>query len=868
MNRAPVWRALVALIVVGLTGFFALTNSPRLGLDLRGGTQIVLQTKDSPTTKATSAATDRTLEVLRRRVDALGVSEPTLARSGTNRIIVELPGVTDAASAEAAIGKTAQLTIHPVLGDATTAATPSTAPTASGAPLPVPSATVAPPASAPAAPSTSSSPAALGRPGETTPALVPAAYVQQASPSPSPSASASPAASATPSPAVTPGQDDGAVQQASSFDPTKASQTIADDNGGAITIGPAALTGNDVGDASVQSSQQTGALSVSVDFRGGGGGKWEKLTAQAACQPTGDPKRRIAIILDGKVISSPQVDPSVQCNVGIVGGSTQITGSFNQKQANDLAVLIKGGALPVPVETVSRSFVGPTLGKTAIHKSILAAIIGFIITALFFSVVYRIVGVLAVLALLSYGVIAYGTLVALGATLTLPGLAGLLLSAGLAIDANVLAFERAREEFAGQRAPRLIASLDNGYNRALSAIVDSNATTVLAAALLFLLATGPVRGFGVTLAIGTLSSMVSALLVSRVLTDFVVQRGLVRKRPRISGIGAIGRFRTMVEQRNPDIMTRYKLWFTITTVALVVALAGIFVRGFNFGIEFTGGRVVQYTPSHSVSVEDARAAVTSAGFPTAVVQETGDQGKPDISIRTGNVSDADEARIKTALTKVAGDVKLVSDDKVGPTLGTELRNKAILALFIALAVQLLYLAVRFRWTFAAAAVTAIFHDVLIVLGLFVWLGKPIDSLFLASALTIIGVSVNDTIITLDRVRETWGANRTKPLPGIINKAILSTSPRTINTTLGALFILGSLLFLGGTSLSDFALALVVGQVVGTYSSAFFVSPLIVQLEKLNSAPPPMPKRRVSSSSSARRRGPQPIFSTRGGGAVR
>lgn len=865
MNRPAVWRALIALVVLGITGFFAATKPARLGLDLRGGTQIVLQTMDSPTTKADAAATDRTLEVLRRRVDALGVSEPTLARSGNNRIIVELPGVTDAAGAEAAIGKTAQLTFHPVLGAGNPAQLPPSqvAPPSPGtAPAtPAPSASVAPPAP-------TSSPTALGRgtPGS----MVPVAYRQpldQATPAPAtpvPAPAGTPAA--TPSAPATP--PPGGVKPATPFNPTLPEQTVLDDNGQPIMIGPAALTGDGVGDANVVTSQQTGARSVSIDFRGDGGAKWEKLTAAAACQPPGDPRRRIAIVLDGKVISSPQVETSVQCNVGIVGGSTQITGRFTDQQARDLAVLIKGGALPVPVETISRSFVGPTLGQKAIDQSVKAAIIGFVITALFFGYIYRLVGALAVLALVSYGVIAYGSLVALGATLTLPGLAGLLLSAGLAIDANVLAFERAREEYAGQRSPRLLAALDNGYNRALSAILDSNATTILAAGLLFMLATGPVKGFGVTLTIGTLASMVSALLVSRVLTDLAVSRGFVRRRAMISGIGAVGRFRRFVEARNPDIMSRYRLWFTITTAALVLALAGLFVRGVNWGIDFTGGRVVQYSTARQVPVEAVRSAVAGAGFKTAVVQETGDANRPNISIRTGSASDADEAKIRAAVQNVAGDIKLVSDERVGPTLGNELRNKAILALFIALVVQLGYLAIRFRWTFAAAAVTAIFHDVLIVLGIFVWLGKPIDSLFLASALTIIGVSVNDTIITLDRVRETWGNNRTKPLPGIINRAILQTSPRTINTTFGALFILGALLFLGGTSLSDFALALVVGQLVGTYSSAFFVSPLVVQLEKLNSAPPPMPKKRVGSAAAGRRRGPQPIFQTRGGGAVR
>jgi SecD/SecF fusion protein len=224
-----------------------------------------------------------------------------------------------------------------------------------------------------------------------------------------------------------------------------------------------------------------------------------------------------------------------------------------------------------------------------------------------------------VLALASFGVIAYGSVVAIGATLTLPGLAGLLLSAGLAIDANVLVFERAREEFHAQRQPRLISALDRGFSKALSAITDSNTTTVLAAALLFLLASGPVRGFGVTLTIGVIASIVSALLVTRVLTDFAVQRKAFAKRPRLTGIGFVGRVRTWLESSGLDLMKRAGLWLGLSAAVLAIAFGGMLLRGFNFGVEFTGGRVVEYSTSERISVEQARAAVSDAGFPTAVV---------------------------------------------------------------------------------------------------------------------------------------------------------------------------------------------------------------------------------------------------------
>ena len=669
-----------------------------------------------------------------------------------------------------------------------------------------------------------------------------------AAPAPVDPAAPAPVDPAAPSEPDVPSLPDAPPTPAAAFDASQ-QQTILDESDQPIVVGPAALTGEDVGDASTAVDPQTGTgRFVSIDFQGEGGRKWEELTGQAACAQPGDPKRRVAIVLDGKAISSPQVSPQVQCGVGIQGGSTQITGNFTLKEGTELAVLIKGGSLPVPVEIVSRSTVGPTLGQEAIDASIRAGIIGLVLTTIFLIVVYRFVGVLAAAALASYGLISYGALVALGATLTLPGLGGLLLSAGLAIDANVLVFERAREEYAASRSKKLLPALDNGFAKAFSAIADSNITTLLAAGLLFLLASGPVRGFGVTLVIGVLASVVSALLVTRVFTEFGLKRGLLSKRPRLTGLASLGRFREWLERRQPDLMKWRQRYLVIAAVALLLAVAGMFVRGLNFGVEFTGGRVVEYTTSQSVSVPDARRAVSDAGFPTAVVQQSNGE---NITVRTGNIDDAEVEAVRAGIAGIGGETKVNSDDLIGPTLGDELRTKAILALGIALLAQLTYLAVRFRWTFAAGTVLAMLHDVVLVLGIFAWLGKPIDGIFLAAALTIIGVSVNDSVVTMDRIRETWAKNRTKPLVQVVNSAIIATAPRTINTGIGAFFILGALTVLGGRSLTDFALALLIGLFVGTYSSAFVASPLLLLLEQRNSAPPPMPKRKTASPAKRR-----------------
>jgi SecD/SecF fusion protein len=730
LSRATLVRALLAFAVLACSLYLALTRPAHLGLDLRGGSQIVLETSDSPTVKADRASTDRALEVLRKRIDALGVSEPAVTRSGDRRIIVELPDLQDPTKAVEAIGRTAQLTAHAVI-EAGTPGLPAT-----------------------------------------------------------------------------------------------------DEQGQPVRLGPALLTGADIGDAGTGIDTYQNWY-VTIGFHGKGGKIWEQATAKAACAPTGDPARRLAFVLDGKVISSPQVVDDVSCQVGIAGGSTQITGSFDREEAKDLAALIKGGALPVPVKVIEQRVVGPTLGQAAIDASWKAALIGIALTASFIVIVYRLVGFLAAVALGCYALISYAALVALGATLTLPGLAGFVLAIGMAIDANVLVFERAREEYAAGRGLR--AALTTGFRKAWSAIADSNMTTLLAGGLLFYLASGPVRGFGVTLSIGVLASMVSALLITRVLAETTI--GLAVKRPRLSGLASTGRVRELLERRQPDVMGRRRIWLAVSGLALVLAVTGIATRGLNYGVEFTGGRLVEYSTSRPINVDVARADVAAAGFPNAVVQ-TSDGSK--LSVRTSNLTNAEEKRIASALARDGGQVTRVRDELIGPSLGSELRKNAIIALTMALLAQLIYLAVRFRWTFGAGAVLAMFHDTLIVTGMFAWLGKPIDGVFLAALLTVIGYSVNDSVVVFDRVRELRDADRAAPFAGIANRAALQTVPRTVNTGIGAVFILTALALLGGDSLTDFAIALLIGIGVGTWSSVFTATPLAVIFESRSR--PPTPRR--------------------------
>jgi SecD/SecF fusion protein len=739
MSRGVWIRFILVLgLLVGCAAL-AVNIKPNLGLDLKGGAQFVFQAEGTEQTPATAENVDKTLSVLRGRVDALGVAESTLVRQGENRILVELPGVTsdeEAQEAEDKIGSTAKLTIHEVLAIA--------------------------------------------------------------------------------QPEAEPGK--------------KGNQVLPSDQGDTLEIGPTVIEGEEVTGASAVQRDQSVEWVVAIDFDGKGGNTWADITGKAACNPSGDPKRRIAIVLDGEIISSPEVNTGIGCDVGIRGGATDITGNFTPTDAKDLAALIEGGALPLELTAISDRLVGPSLGEAAIDASVEAGIIGITLTGLFIIVVYRLVGFAATIALASYALLAYAMLVGLGSTLTLPGLAGFVLAIGMAIDANVLVFERAREEYAAYPSAGLRRALAVGFNKAWSAIIDSNVTTLLAAGLLFFLGSGPIKGFGVTLSIGVIASMVSALIIARVLCDLAVANKGVGRRPALSGLGNVGKVREWLDRKDPDLMRRRRTWLGISAAALVVAVTGIVLQGLNLGVEFTGGRQLDYSVSNEeMDVNEARAAVADAGFPEAVVQIA---DTADFTVRTGEISNEDEQRIEEELAKVGGRVSKIDDQQIGASLGRELRNNALIAFGVAFAAQLLYLAVRFKWTFGVSAVIAMAHDVVLVLGLFAWLGKPIDGIFLAAAMTIIGLSVNDTVVVFDRVRERWYGSRPEDEFNVMaNKAAVETVPRTVNTGLGAMFILAALAILGGDSLQDFAVALLVGLLVGTYSSVFMATPLLTYLQE-------------------------------------
>ncbi|MDQ3940459.1 MAG: protein translocase subunit SecF, partial [Actinomycetota bacterium] len=371
-----------------------------------------------------------------------------------------------------------------------------------------------------------------------------------------------------------------------------------------------------------------------------------------------------------------------------------------------------------------------------------------------------------------------------------------------------------------------------------------------AAVILFYFATGAVRGFGITLSIGVVVSMFTALVITRLFVELVT-RGRGFMQPRLLGLNVGGRLRRRLDEAPIDLMSRAKLWFAISASVLVVAVAGLVMRGLTFGLEFTGGRLIEYETARPVDLDDVRSELAEAGLPRAVVQETGDG---NVAIRAGTLSPDAEDDVRAAVETVGGSATEVRDEFIGPTIGDELRRKAFIALALGLAAQLLYLAIRFRWTYGASAVVALFHDVMILLGIFAWLGKEIDGVFIAALLTVIGYSINDSVVVFDRIREQRALRPKDPLADVANEACLQTVPRTINTGLGALFILVALYFLGGETLTDFALALIVGILIGTYSSVFTAAPVAIVFERLSGSEPAVP---VSVPQRSRRVTPPP-----------
>jgi len=591
--------------------------------------------------------------------------------------------------------------------------------------------------------------------------------------------------------------------------------------------GLAPLNGDAISDASQQFGQFQSAPEVQMKMNAEGANTWKRLTGANI-------GKSIAIVLDDNVYSFP----TVQAEIG--GGISQITGNFTIEEAQDLATVLKAGKLPAPAHIVEEAVVGPTLGAESISSGMWSFVGAFMAVLLFMILYYNNGGIAANVALLANVFFVFGVLASLGAVLTLPGIAGIVLTIGISIDSNVLIYERIREEIS--KGTGLNLAIKQGYNAAYSAIVDSNVTSLLTAIILAVFGTGPIQGFATTLIIGIFCSLFSAIFITRL----VFEARLSNKRTINFSTGFS---KDALTNTTFDFIGKRKLAYLFSGVIIIAGVGSYFTQGFNLGIDFLGGRSYVVEFQEDVTSEQvASVLVDDFGGQAPNVKTFGSDQRMKITTsfriddNTTTADDEIEALVITGLTDL-GQAEVLSSQKVGPTIADDILRKALYAILISLVVIFLYIFLRFKkWQFSVGAVIALFHDVLFVLSCFtlLWQIAPfsmeIDQALIAAILTVVGYSINDTVVVFDRIREYQSefALRKVPLPKLVNDALNSTLSRTVITAVTTFLVLLVLFIFGGETIKGFSFALLIGVVVGTYSSIFIATPAILEFYKEDS----------------------------------
>lgn len=604
--------------------------------------------------------------------------------------------------------------------------------------------------------------------------------------------------------------------------------------------GNAKLTGEVITDAR-QDLDQYSRPAVSMQMNALGTRVWAKMTADAANQ---SPKGRIAIVLDNLVYSAPYV------NGEIPNGSSQISGNFTIEEAKDLANILKAGSLPAPTRIVEEAIVGPTLGKIARDQGIISIVSGLVIVVLFMIAYYAKGGFVANIALVFNVFFILGILAQFNASLTLPGMAGILLTIGMSIDANVLIFERIREEL--NNGVKLRAAITDGYKKAFSSIVDANVTTLLTAVILYVLGQGPVKGFAITLMIGIVCSFFSAVYITRVIIEWMVRKGDESK---VSFKTPLSK--SMLADFGIDFMGKRRLAYLISGAIIVVGLAIVAVQGLNLGVDFKGGRSYIVNFQNPIAATDMKLSLSKSleGAGTEV-KNFGSNNimKVTTSYMVDDESDTADEEVKNAVISgiesftgqqyVANSSQIDAEhftisgsSKVGATIADDIKNSSYEAGIFSIVIIFLYILIRFRkWQFSTGAIVAVVHDILFVFAMFgiaslFGIRFEIDQVFVAALLTVIGYSINDTVVVFDRIREYLNLGTSSDRIKVFNSAINTTLNRTLMTSFTTLIVVLILFIFGGEVLRGFSFALLVGIMVGTYSSIFIASPVVIDLDK-------------------------------------
>ena len=806
--KASIWKWLI--LIVATAWSVALVTPPKekvkLGLDLQGGTSYTLEVDDSQGLEGSvSDARDRALEVVRNRVDSMGVAEPTIYPDGDKRIVVQIPGMKadDRERASANIRKAAFLEfrmVHPKNDELVKNLFADRK-----------------------VPEGYEAVALAGRANDD--------YWVRRGPPPSEAERAQLRR----------------FEEKVGYELLLEKETIE----GKDYFRPyyvsrkADLTGDSLKSAGVD-YQQFGQKVVQISFDAKGRKVFAKLTADyapgGAKNPEPNGRRYLAIVLDGTLYSAPFIRTSIP------SGEAVIEGNFSLEEASDLALVLRAGALPAPLRVIEERSVDPTLGVDSIESGWRAAGIGFAAVALFMVVYYHFAGFVAVLALtLNLVLLPLGMIITAGffgliggagmggsgvslPVLTLPGIAGIVLTVGMAVDANVLIFERIREEM--RLGKRFGAALSAGYDKAFSTIFDSNLTTLLTAVILFWQGAGPVKGFAVTLTAGILASMYTAIVGTRMVFDFLESHGYLHNL----------QMTQWVKETKVDFMG--KRW-PAAVLSLAVLAGSAFVawqRGAeNFGVDFTGGQQLTLEFAQKADVDALRQAFAGAGIRDVSIQYqrsgAGEQQSEVLALKVATPEEGAAAQQALAAQFAANGFKLVQEDTVGPQVGKELQRSGLVAIGLSLIGMIIYITIRFEFSFAIGAVVGLLHNLLITIGLYCVFHRQFTTTTIAALLTVLGYSVNDTIVVFDRIRETRKLRAGRLDAGIVNESVNATLSRTLLTSLTTLLSVAMLMVFGGGSIFDFALAMFIGVVAGTYSSIFIASPVMLAVRPRVAAAP-------------------------------
>jgi SecD/SecF fusion protein len=884
-------HGLILLLVAGLIAASALviaTQKTFLGLDLKGGIELVYQGEQDGPTKVTQASLQRAVDVMDNRINQLGVSQAQINTQGRNQIVVQIPNVSDTARAEKEVGNTARLLFYDWEKNVLVPGTGQTPTPSAASLLQTQNATAV----------RISQGSGTHAPGDS--ALVAGALplypaVQLAAKQPyhqtdkygrygseyflfgAPGSQACAAAAADQGKKPVPGVHCLLSQPPVTEAPGRTAQQIQTDLQQALPGGVSmsdveqlvvkqgtvvlqgsppgftaakwppfgspsafyyvlrddvALYGSDISNPQ-QSTDASGAPDVSFGFSSNGGNLFQKVTAQIAQRGAlvsiGSSRvyQHFAIALDNQLVSVPQIQFNLYPD-GIGGsGGADISGNFTISTAQSLATQLRLGALPIKLKQISVETVSATLGKQSLNQGLLAGAIGLLIVAIFLLVFYRVLGLIAIGGLVVYGLYFYALIKLIPITMTLAGIAGLILTIGVAADANIVIFERVKEEIRAGRSIR--QGIATGYRKGLTAIIDANVVTIMTAFVLFVLATEDVKGFAFTLGVGTFVSLFTAVLATQAILMTMGDSRLISSP---SALGAGGKKRRWTF----DFMGASKYFFTMSGVILLVGALAIGGKGLNLGIDFTSGTQIAVGLERPATVPQIKALMGGIGEGDATVQKiSGDRalGPYGFQIASNYLNRTQTSNLNSSIQQKFGirtDTRTNSPDwnvtSVGPTFGSTVAHSAVVAIIVSLLVISLYVALRFDWKFAVPVLIALMHDLLITSGVYALTGRVVTTDTVAALLTILGYSMYDTIIVFDRVRENIPRMPRAAFSQIVNRSMSEVLTRSLATTTCTLLPIIALLLFGGSTLKDFAFALLIGVVSGAYSSIFIASPVL------------------------------------------